>query len=80
MKPTLQKPLVAIALMLAGGITGGLIVLAAAPYLRQVDPLGIFPVVLISVMGGFALGWYLRGRVEPGTALDPVRINDSGNS
>jgi hypothetical protein len=70
MKPTLRRSLVAVALALAGALTGGLITVAAAPYLRQVDPLGISPVVLISVLGGFALGWYLRGRAEPGAAPD----------
>ena len=70
MKPTLRRPLVAVALTLAGAVTGGLITVAIAPYLREVDPLGISPVVLISVLGGFALGWYLRGRAELGAAPD----------
>ena len=34
----------------------------AVPYLRQLDPLGLSPVVLISLAGGFVLGWYCRGK------------------
>lgn len=36
----------------------------ALPLLRRVDPLGLSPVVLISLAGGFALGWYIRGRAD----------------
>jgi hypothetical protein len=64
-KPALRR---AGALAAAGAITGGLAVTAAMPYIRQADPLGLTPVILISILGGFALGWYIRGRVEQGAA------------
>ena len=49
----------------AGAVTGGLGVTTAMPLIRQVDPLGLSPIILISVTGGIALGWYLRDRAEP---------------
>jgi hypothetical protein len=68
----LRRARTAFALALAGAVTGGIITRAAMPYIKQIDPLGILPVVLISVLGGFALGWFLRGRTEPDTTSDPT--------
>jgi hypothetical protein len=64
---------VSVAFALAGAVTGWLGVTTAMPLIRQVDPFGLWVVVLISVMGGIALGWYLRGRAELGAAPDPAR-------
>ena len=62
MDSTRRRTRTAVALALAGAATGWLIATTAMPYLRQVDPLGLTPVVLVSVLGGYVLGWYLRGR------------------
>src|SRR5262249_54585851 len=78
MAPTVLRTRAAVALSLAGAVTGWLITAAAVPYLRQVDPLGLSPVVLISAAGRYALGWYLRGRAEQGAAPDSVRNSASG--
>ena len=64
MESTRRRTRTAVALALAGAATGWFLAATAMPYLRQVDPLGISPVVLISVLGGCALGWYLRGRTQ----------------
>jgi len=45
-----------------GAVLGTVGTIAALPYLRQIDPLGLSPVILISLMGGFVLGWYVRGK------------------
>jgi hypothetical protein len=60
---------VSVAFAFTGAVTGGLGAIMVMPLIRQVDPLGLSPIILISV-GGIALGWYLRGRGEPGAAPD----------
>jgi hypothetical protein len=60
---SLQRFGVCAAYGLAGAIFGGMVVTALLPILRHIDPLGLSPIVLISVIGGGALGWYLRGRI-----------------
>lgn len=64
MKSSRRRVGVSVAFAIAGAITGWIGVTAAMPFIRQVDPLGLSPVILICVMGGIALGWYLRGRAE----------------
>jgi hypothetical protein len=59
---SLRGAAVPIGLGLAGAITGWLVITAAMPHLRRIDPLGFSPVVLITILGVAALGWYLRGR------------------
>ena len=61
---------VGVSVAFAGAVTGWLGVTTAMPLIRQVDPLGLSPIILISVMGGIALGWYLRGRGEPRAVPD----------
>ena len=63
MESSLRRAGMAIAHAVCGAIIGGIAVTALLPYLRQVDPYGLSPVVLISLMGGTALGWYLRDRM-----------------
>ena len=70
MKSSRRRVGVSVAFALAGAVTGGLGATLAMPLIRQIDPLGLSPIILISVVGGIALGWYLRGRGEPGAAPD----------
>lgn len=72
MKSSRQRVGVSVAFALAGLVTGLIGTTAAMPLIRQVNPLGLTPVVLISVMGGLVLGWYLRGRAELGASHDPA--------
>lgn len=65
MKSALRRVATCVALAAAGAVTGGVVTTAMMPYIRQADPLGLSPIVLISILGGGALGWYLRGRAEP---------------
>ena len=71
MTSSLRRVGVAVAFTLAGAVTGWLGVTTAMPLLRQVDRFGLSPIILISVIGGIVLGWYLRHRAEPrdGVAL-----------
>ena len=64
MKSSRRRVGISVAFAVAGAITGWIGVTTAMPLIRQVDPFGLSPVILISVMGGIALGWYLRGRAE----------------
>lgn len=65
MKSSRRRVGVSVAFALAGAVTGWLGATAAMPLIRQIDPLGLSPVVLISVMAGIVPGWYLRGRAKP---------------
>jgi hypothetical protein len=56
---------------LAVGLAGAVSLL---PWLRQVDPLGLTPVVSVSFLGGAAFGWYVRGPGSP--AADPPAGRD----
>ena len=80
MKSSRRRVGVSVAFALAGAVTGWLGVTTAMPLIRQADPLGLSPIILISVMGGIALGWYLRGRAELEAAPDPARDNGFGSS
>ena len=61
----------AVAMILAGTGLGAAVTILALPYLRRVDPLGLSPVVLISLAGGFVLGWYIRGTTAANGDRDP---------
>jgi hypothetical protein len=74
MKSSRRRVGVSIAFAVTGAITGWLGVTAAMPLIRQVDPLGLSPVILMCVTGGVALGWYLRGRAEPSVASAAARV------
>ena len=63
----------AIVATVVGAVVGGTAVALALPYLRRVDPLGLTPVILISLLGGFVLGWYLRGRAGAERGSDLTR-------
>ena len=52
----------AVGASVAGAGAGAVATVCALPYLRQIDPLGLTPVVLVSLVGGFVLGWYVRAR------------------
>lgn len=64
---------VAVSVVSAGLAAAGMILLL--PWLREVDPLGLSPVVLIAFGGGLILGWIGRG-FEAGRAGGCVRPAD----
>jgi hypothetical protein len=62
MESSLKRARHALLQGLAGALAGGVAAAALIPYLRQMDPLGLSAIGLISLIGVTSLGCYVRGR------------------
>jgi hypothetical protein len=60
MTATPRLPKGSIPLAACGACTGWWATAAMRPYLRAIDPIGYSPIILICLLGGMVLFWYLR--------------------
>jgi hypothetical protein len=54
------SPRAAIAAAACGAFAGWWAQAVVRPYLRAIDPVGYSPIILICLLGGMVLFWYLR--------------------